>query len=120
MSISDEQFNKLPKYAQEHIEELQRDRDLAIKKLNDFLDSQTPSPIYVDDMIAFSGGPKQIRQYVHGQRVFFEKDGVTLEVSLFDDYRNIEMRYYQTKRLTGSVALTPVSHQHLRLPVVDS
>jgi len=116
MEMTDEQFSKLPKYAQEYTVDLQRDRDRAVRELNRFLDNQTPSCIYTDDMLL----PLDGKCYIQSYRIVFKQGGVKLTVTIFDDHRNIEMQYHQSKSLTGQVALTPVSHQHLRLPAVDS
>lgn len=49
--IEQDKIAKLPRWAQEHIEKIGRERDQAINALNRFLDGQTPSGFYVDDCV---------------------------------------------------------------------
>jgi hypothetical protein len=46
--MDDKQFEKLPKWAEEHIKTIQRERDNAVRALNDYVNSQTPTEIYID------------------------------------------------------------------------
>jgi hypothetical protein len=68
---------KLPKWAQEHIENLQRERDGAIRALKKWTDSQTPSPIFVDE---YANG----KRYVQSTKLSVEWRGVWLELLLPD------------------------------------
>ena len=62
---------KLPKWAQEHIANLQRERDLSVRTLNEFQNSQTPSKIWTDDWVC-SGeekGPTVKTHYIQSRSV---------------------------------------------------
>lgn len=64
---------KLPKWAQAYIEDLLREREMAIRTLNEFQDSQTPSRIYYEDH-ACTGeetGPTAKIKYIQSNRITF-------------------------------------------------
>ena len=44
--VTGQMLLKLPAWAQEHIKELERERDIAIRALNDYVDNQTESAIF--------------------------------------------------------------------------
>lgn len=48
--ISDEQLQRLPKYAQDYIKQLKRQRDTAVSRLKQFEDDQTPAPFYYQEL----------------------------------------------------------------------
>lgn len=85
MSMRD--ISKLPKWVQEHIRDLKRQRETAINCLNDFVDSQTPSPIFYDDVIC-SGeetGPSWKRTNVQTNQITINHAGVELRIVLRDE-----------------------------------
>jgi len=49
--MTDEQFARLPKYAREHIRELERDRRTADEALARYLDEQTPTQVWYEEML---------------------------------------------------------------------
>ena len=85
MKPTPEQIAKLPKWAQEHIENLQRQGAAATKALNRYLDNQTPSPIYIADHVSDqpSGGPRFTRNYIqHAHNIAIDWCGVSLGICL--------------------------------------
>ena len=113
-------FDKLPKWAQEHIESLQRERDTAVKTLKDFEDSQTPSPIYFDELVSDgeSIGPTHRKRYVQSHDINIEIHGVHLRVATAYGLTNddsIILQWGTGMGLTGEVAFIPVSYQCARL-----
>lgn len=76
-------FEKLPKWAQQHIEEIQRQRDSAVAALKQYLDHQTPSRIYFEDFVCLEkGAPDYTKVYIHPSR-----DEVTFLLDKTDDVR---------------------------------
>lgn len=65
--------NKLPVWAQEHIKNLEMQRDSAIRTLNEFQDSQTKSRVWVDEMVCIGEetGPTTKRHYLQTRSVYF-------------------------------------------------
>ncbi len=45
-------LSKLPKWARERITNLERQRDEAVRQLNEFCATQTPSGIWVDELVS--------------------------------------------------------------------
>ena len=108
-------IEKLPKWAKEHITQLERQRDSAVQKLNEMCNSQTPSPIYVDDW-TFTGegvGQATKRQYIQADNVTFDYVGIVLEVTCFDD--NMKLQWHDQRHSMNEIALIPESYQQCRL-----
>lgn len=115
MNQEKEQIKKLPKWAQSYIEEIERQRDTAVRELNKYLDAQTPSPFYTDDMICTgeNKGPTTKKRYLQIHRLTVEYAGVSLQVLLRD---GIELKWEAAPRFSsGHVAAVPTSFQTLEL-----
>jgi methyl coenzyme M reductase subunit D len=79
-----EQLAKLPKWAQEHITDLSRQRDAALNVLNEFQDSQTVSRFYYEDHVCTGeqAGPSSKRRYIQTDRVIVDYKGEEFELTL--------------------------------------
>jgi hypothetical protein len=79
-----EKIEKLPKWAQEHIGALVRQREEAIDTLNKFTDQQTPTEVSFNEhpCTGEGAGPIQKTRYLQTNRVEFCHAGVFLEVFL--------------------------------------
>jgi hypothetical protein len=77
---------KLPKWAQDHIKDLQRQRDEAVKTLNRSLDSQTKTAIWFEQhpCTGEQKGPSFKRSYVQSDRIAFAANGSVYELCLHD------------------------------------
>ena len=75
-----DKIEKLPKWAQDHIKKIERERDAAQAVLKKAIDEQTPSPVYVDE---WNVTPR-VRRNVQttSNRVCFDYKNVHLEVFL--------------------------------------
>ena len=62
-------LTKLPRYAQDFIQDLQRQRDVAVEKLDQFTDGQTKSRIYVHDFSCTDSPPEFRKKYVQASRI---------------------------------------------------
>jgi hypothetical protein len=113
-----EQFNKLPKWAQKEVSNLIREREMAIRTLNAYVDNQTVSEIYTDDYVCTGenkGGTCK-RQYVQGHKLTFDHAGVELDVAVYDgDVINITWRASGAFGNTVDVAFVPKSYQSANL-----
>jgi hypothetical protein len=90
-------FTKLPKWAQKYIEDIERERDVAVRALNEFQDADTPSPYWVDEYVCTGEqqGPSNKRRYIQGHRMtvqvgkgeidFFLREPNVLEISAGSD-----------------------------------
>jgi hypothetical protein len=89
----DYDFTKLPKWAQEYIKDIEREREMAIRTLNEFQDSQTPSPYWTEDYVCTGEeqGPTTKIHYIKAHRMtvkvgkseveFFLREPDLLEIS---------------------------------------
>lgn len=75
-------FTKLPKWAQEYINKTEMQRNAAVSALNEFVNEQTPSKIWIEThpCTGESSGPSQKRRYLQGREVTFKigKEEVTV------------------------------------------
>ncbi len=105
------QIQKLPKWAQEYIADLVRERDSAQSMLKRMADDQTPSPIYIDDWYSVPS----VKRFVQSpaNRVTIEHAGVHCEIYLASEkdgqrLHGIEINYSDTDhRLHCEVAVIP-------------
>lgn len=56
---------KLPKWAQDHIRDLQRQRDAAVEALDRYCDDQTDSGVWTDELVCDkAGGPSHRQKFI--------------------------------------------------------
>ena len=69
--MSDPRIEKLPKWAQGHIQKLQRERDTAVQALREWNDHQTETDIWVDELscVGEFKGPSCMTRYVEGHKI---------------------------------------------------
>lgn len=114
--MTPESFNRLPKWAQIEFKDIQRERDVAVYELNKWVDAQTPSKMYVDEMVCTGEerGPSTKRRYIQGHRITVEHAGIRLDVSTLDE-RSIEIRWDAQDRSIRGLAFIPFSFQNARI-----
>ena len=105
--------DKLPKWAQEHIKDLKRERDVAIRELKGYLDYQTPSPFFVSDYFCTGEENQFVKRYIQTHRMCIDHAGVFLDILLRDD--TIELKWDAGQYNIRDVAMIPQSYQSIRL-----
>lgn len=108
--------SRLPKWAQELIDTLKRERNTAIAALNKAMDDQTPSSMYIDDWVCTgeSSGPTVKRRYIQGNTLNVIHDGVSLSITLRSMV--IDLKWCQSERgYGGDVCFQPCSYQNAYL-----
>jgi hypothetical protein len=107
-------IEKLPKWAQEIIRDLTRQRETAIRALNEYIDNQTPSPIYVEEMECTGEGigPSYKKRYIQSRKISVSHSGVDLVILLRDDYIDLQ---WGSEKLNRDAAFIPSSYQSARL-----
>jgi hypothetical protein len=115
MNEGSRDISKLPKWAQDRIKGLERQRETVVEKLNKFCDTQTKSPIFIDDLVCTGekSGPSEKRQYIQSTKVEVSHSGVYLLIICRDGY--IDLSWCDTKYGCKEVAFIPTSHQSARL-----
>ena len=108
-----ERIAKLPKWAQECIRDLRRQRDAVVNQLNEFIDNQTESPFYIEEMISTGErrGPSVKRHYIQAYTVHLKHAGVLLTVRRSLDDSAINLSWSDDKGHLDHVAFIPVSFQ---------
>lgn len=73
----------LPKWAQEHIADLQRQHAAAVEALENIVDTQTPSRIFFEDLVCVKkGAPSCYRTYIQAPR-----DEITFDLDVLQKDR---------------------------------
>lgn len=115
-------FDKLPKYAREHIRDIERERDVAIRALNECLDNQTESPIFITDLICTGEeqGPTFKTRYIQGHRITIRHAGIEADIVLrpqdvADSNKGAIDIQYQSMSHKESAVLAPVSRNKIHL-----
>jgi hypothetical protein len=113
--MTDPRIEKLPAWAREHIKDLQRQRDLAVRSLNEYCDTQTPSPFFTSDMESTGEqkGPTIRKRYIQAYKIIVEHEGVSLKVMVRPgDSKKIELQWGVAEgRITEDIAFVPCSFQ---------
>lgn len=113
-----EQLDGLPKWARQHISDLEGQRDTAQRALKDFCDSGTPSPFYHEEHIHTDEGPKFVRRYVQANTITALWRGVELAVHAHDYGHNgkgIKLQWSSENKGNREIAMIPLSYQYARL-----
>lgn len=117
--MEDNRIKKLPKWVQEHIKKLERERDVSVRALNESCDDQSKSPIYYEDNVCTGekSGPSVKRKYIqsHG-KITVNHEGIQLDILCREGL--IDLRW--SNDVHGDVALIPDSYQGARLVSRDN
>jgi hypothetical protein len=115
MKATPEQIAKLPKWAQDHINAITRERDISVRSLNEYCDSTTPSPFEISEYVCTGEkhGPSMKRRYIQAHTITVKWRGIELCVGA-NDYghsgNGIRLTW-SGKNGHDDCALIPVSHQ---------
>jgi hypothetical protein len=121
--MSDPRIEKLPKWAQDEFRSLQRERDTAVRKLQEYEDAQTESPISYTSLVsdgAADVGPSIRTRYINGtNKIEFEHKGVHLRVMLTEECPSrsdgIHVSWSVGQNSVGEIAMIPDGFQSIRL-----
>jgi hypothetical protein len=115
MKPTQEQLDRLPKWAKEHFAKLQYERDSAVEQLNSLHDEQTPTDIWVAHIEYSTGEFKERKQYIGGTRIEAECKGVHLNVNLTE--RGLELGWGPAGSGSpiGDMCFIPTSYQQARI-----
>ena len=109
---------KLPKWAQEEFANIKRERDLAVKELNSYIDTQTPSCFRVDELVCTGEerGPSLKRRYIQAREIVAVAGDVELSIRVrnMDGRTTIDLQW-GIEMSTTEVPMIPESFQRVRL-----
>lgn len=117
--MTPEQFEKLPKWAQEEFNSIKRQRDTVVEHIKDFCDESTPSSIWIDELVCDgeSRGPTARRRYIQSRLIRINFGGVYLQILLREPGSGngqkpvIDLQWTQGESLNGDVIFQPRSFQ---------
>jgi hypothetical protein len=115
-------LNRLPRWAQDYIHDLRRERDEAVKALAEWEDEQTPSSFYVVSHVRDGekvGAPARYR-YINGGRVEFAAAGI--EVAFIERRDGLDVLFGAASR-TGpgqTAALFPKASNAVAIKAVEA
>lgn len=114
-----EQIAKLPKWAQEYIRQLERERAEAIRALNRYCDDQTPSAFRIHELESTGEtvGPSQKTRHIQTHKMEVDWQGVELTIILRND--SIDLQWRGSAGVTSECAFIPRSFQAANLKSRD-
>lgn len=105
--------SKLPRWAQKYIENIERERFVAVRALREYTNNQTESKFFIDEYECTgddgTSGPSSYRRYIQTYKISVAHNGVRLDVMIRDDH--IDLQWGDDKRNSGQVAFIPRSYQ---------
>ncbi len=120
--ITPEQLAKLPKWAQDEFNKLERERFCAVRELKEWRDDQTESPVSIHKFVSDGEqqGPGSYTRYVQTRQLEVKWHGVELRISLHDDGpqhdNSIGLSWNGERALGGTqIAFVPTSFQQASL-----
>lgn len=103
----------LPRWAQLHIEDLQRQRDEAVRTLENFTQEQKPQHFYMESTVCIKqGSPTTLRRYIHGHWLRYEHRGLDFTIIEYEDH--VSFQYGQVRGLRD-ILMQPSSYQQFKL-----
>ena len=109
--------DKLPKWAQDYINEIEGERAVAVAALNGYLEEQKPAPFYTYDYLCLGErddhAPTFKKRFIQARRIHVEHAGIHLSILLRDNH--IDLQWDEVERDTRDVAFIPSSYQCARL-----
>ena len=116
MSPTPKQIAKLPKWAQSHIEQLDRQRRSAIDALDKFQDSDEPTGVSYEQFKQLGRGSEFLTRHLDTHQVQFVHNGASLVVTLHDDERGIQLSWGpEGGHGLGDMCFTPTAYQQARI-----
>lgn len=95
------------------METLRRQRDEAVRCLNEWRDSQTPAAFSTTDIICDTQPPRFVKRYFHGRSIEAEHLGIRVSVKLREDCISVD--YTEGDDSFHKVTFTPVGYQQFEL-----
>ena len=110
------QIERLPKWAQSHIKQLERQRRNVIRTLERFQDSDKPTRVSYEQGLQLDGEFQFFTRHLDTHQVQFVCNGVSLVVTLPDDERGIALSWGpEGGHGMGDMCFTPTSYQQARI-----
>ena len=123
-TLNAKQFDRLPKYAQEYVLDLERERANALDELRKLEDAATPTKVWTDDFESLGEeyGPTMVKRYFQCDRLEIESAGVHLSIGgLWDDKEiTLSWRPSGPGHPLGDVCFIPTAYQQVKLVALEN
>jgi hypothetical protein len=116
--MNKEQFERLPKYAQQRIKELEGENAWMHSALDSMINSQVESKIWTEEFDRTNISGPLIKRFFHADNLTIEHKGVCLSIDgLHNDDEDIRLSWCPAggRYLTGTIAFVPIAHQQAKL-----
>lgn len=116
-NLTQEQFDRLPKYAQAYIRELERRAEMAARIVNKMNSEQEKSNISTSELDDIDGKQEFRTRYFHADHLTIQQNGVRLTIEgLFAD-EDIRLSWGPAGSVAGlgTIAFVPTAHQQAKL-----
>lgn len=121
MKPTPEQISKLPRWAQEHIADIEQQRFVAIRALNEYQDSQTESPFRCRDFECTGEGKEQLKtRFVQTNKMEVHWAGVELTVLIRPNVQEIYLQWCATDDRIREIAFIPMAFGSARLKAKEN
>jgi hypothetical protein len=116
--MTPEQIEKLPKWAQEGIQNLKRERELAVRKMEALINANQEGSFRVAEFVCTTTPPAMYETFIQGTRLDINWKGIEVNIILRDE--SIDFSYGCERHRMGRVNLTPCSFQQFRLEPITT
>lgn len=115
-----EKIERLPKWAQDHIKDLVRQRKEAVEALDNYIDENNVGPFIFSDFVCDKdGGPSIRERHINADKVRIEYGGIMLDINLSNQYRDEKAIYLnwspRRSKPNSIVAIVPSASNSLSL-----
>jgi hypothetical protein len=112
-----EQLAKLPKWAQEHIQHLDKRCIIAERALLDYTNTQTPSSMFYDELVCIGDGPPTLmRKYVQTKKMSIIHDKVRIDVQIrAPEKAGVEISWSGANYSGDEIPMIPTSYQTVKI-----
>ena len=112
-------LHNLPIWAQDHIAMLERERNAAVRRLDEFADSQTKSPISYEEHLFVDGQWRNVRRYVQTTRIEIDYANTDLSILCREGGSEggdcLAIQYGRERRVRSLAVMQPQSYQHFHI-----
>ena len=118
MLTIEEKIKKLPKWAQEHINQIERERENSVRSLNEYIDNQTESPFSVSDLLCEDKGVSFKKRYIQAYKMDVNHAGIHFQIITRDD--ELDISWGTNDNSMNEVAFIPTSFQKAKIKTKEN
>ncbi len=113
--MAKDDISSLPKWAQERFSTIQRERDISVRELSQWNDSQTKSNFFITEYVTNGEKDGFKKRYIQTNKISIQYEGIYFEAMATDGEISISWSGGEEAHSGGEVAFIPVSYQRAKL-----